>query len=82
METIFDHNPTKEELKHLIGDYSKEEYLEELRFAPKGENLLFITLLYEYRHDKENTKKYKELVPDLYLQWKLSLDNKLIIKKK
>ncbi len=82
METIFDHHPTNEELNHLIGDYSKEEYLEELRFAPKDENLLFIALLYEFRKDKENAKKYKELVPDLYQQWQLALDNKLISKKK
>lgn len=78
METIFDHSPTNQELKHLIGDFSKKEYLEELSFAPAGENILFIALLYEYRKDETNATKYREQIPDLYQQWQWGLDNEII----
>lgn len=78
METIFDHNPTNQELKHLIGDLSKKEYLEELSFAPKGENILFIVLLYEYRKDFDTANKYRNQIPDLYKEWQLGVDNHII----
>jgi len=81
METIFDHNPTKEELSELIGDETRDEYIqdmEESMLSPKGENLLFIALLYEMRKDKKTAKKYIAMVPDLYRQWKLGNDCRMI----
>lgn len=74
METIFEHNPTKSELNQLLGITSKEIYLEELVYAPKGENLLFIALLYEIRKDDEKFKHYVDQVPELYQQWQWGLD--------
>lgn len=74
METIFDHNPTKEELSELIGDFTRDEYISKLDHLPKGDNLLFIALLYELRNDDKTAKKYIDMVPDLYRQWQLGND--------
>lgn len=74
METIFDHNPTDSELFKLIGDYSKDSYLSELKHAPEGENYLFITLLYEMRKDETKASEYRNLIPELYIEFNLGSD--------
>lgn len=76
METIFDHNPTKEELSELIGNKTHDEYIRDMDFlpSPKGENILFIALLYEMRKNDKTAKKYINTVPDLYREWKLGND--------
>jgi len=79
METFFEHNPTKEEISQLIGNLSKEDYLKELEHAPAGENILFITLLYELRHDEYNSKKYRNQILELYQQWVWGLDDVSIV---
>lgn len=80
METIFEHNPTKEELAELIGDKTRAEYIRDMEFSPspKGGNILFIALLYELRKDDKTAKKYIDMVPDLYRQWQLGNDNVMI----
>ena len=75
METIFDHNPTDSELDKLIGNTSKDSYLSELKYAPEGENYLFITFLYEMRKDENKASEYRNLVPALYKEYNLGLDN-------
>lgn len=78
METFFDHNPTPQERKSLIGELSKNSYLESLSYAPKGENLLFIALLYKQRGDNLTFEEYKSQVPELYQEWILGFDNDII----
>lgn len=74
METIFDHNPTNSELIELIDGMSKEEYTADWLYS-KEHSLLDITLLYESRNDETKAKQYRDLIPDLYHQWKWGLDN-------
>lgn len=74
METFFDHNPTPLEIENLIGTLSKKDYLDSLIYCPKGENLLFIALLYERRGDNISFEKYKSKIPELYEQWLLGQD--------
>lgn len=74
METIYDHNPTPNELLNLTGGMSKEEYTTNWMYS-KEHSLLDITLLYESRNDQETATKYRELIPNLYQQYTLGLDN-------
>ena len=74
METIYDHNPTPNELLNLTGGMSKEEYTTNWMYS-KEHSLLDITLLYESRNDKETATKYRDLIPNLYQQHTLGLDN-------
>lgn len=74
METIYDHNPTPDELLNLTGGMSKEEYSADWMFS-KEHSLLDITLLYESRNDETTAKKYRDLIPDLYQQHTWGLDN-------
>lgn len=74
METIYDHNPTPNELFNLTGGMSKEEYVTDWMYS-KEHSLLDITLLYESRNDETTAKKYRDLIPDLYQQFTWGLDN-------
>lgn len=77
METIFDHNPTVEEMSDLIGGITKEEYESNWMYS-KDNSLLDIVLLYESRKDEITAKKYRDLIPDLYQQWQWGLDDVII----
>lgn len=77
METIFEHNPTKAELQELTGGMTKAEYLSHWMYS-KEHSLLDIVLLYELRKDKAVAKQYRDLIPDVYQQYQLGLDNALI----
>ena len=55
METIFDHNPTKQELIEFIGTVDKEEYM---NFASQNSAYMEIAFLYYYRGEKRKAKKY------------------------
>ncbi len=77
METIFEHNPTKAELKELTGGMTKAEYLSHWMYS-KEHSLLDIVLLYELRKDKTVAKQYCDLIPDVYQQYQLGIDNALI----
>lgn len=65
METIFDHNITKKEIKRIFAGYlyTKEEYLEDF-----GDNeiscLADIFRLYILRDDKEKWIEYLSKIPD------------------
>lgn len=74
METIFDHNPTEAELIALTDGMTKEAYLEDWMFS-REHSLLDIALLYDSRQDLGMSKKYQDLVPELYQQWQWGLDN-------
>lgn len=74
METIFDHNPTKEEIAKITSATSESEYREK-HLATKETELLWICLLYERRGDAKKAKKYRDQVPDLYDQWVIGNDD-------
>lgn len=78
METLFEHNPTKAELQELTGGMTEAEYLTHWMYSDEH-SLLDIVLLYELRDDKTTAKKYRDLVPDLYQQYQLGLDNVVIV---
>lgn len=73
METIYDHNPTPNELLNLTGGMSKEEYTTNWMYS-KEHSLLDIALLYESRNDQETATKYRDLIPDLDQQYTWGLD--------
>lgn len=73
METIYDHNPTPNELLNLTGGMSKEEYTTNW-MCSKEHSLLDIALLYESRNDLETATKYRDLIPDLDQQYTWGLD--------
>ncbi|MBR6446228.1 MAG: hypothetical protein IKS94_07385 [Prevotella sp.] len=64
METIFDHSPTKAELKDLI--YFETPNIDELLNAGFSQNQWYsiIYSLYELRGDKETARKYLNKIPD------------------
>lgn len=74
METIFDHTPTEAELLELTDGMTKEEYVSNWMYS-KENSLLDIALLYQSRQNEKTAKKYRDLVPELYQQWKWGLDN-------
>ncbi|MGP2571491.1 hypothetical protein ACT4R9_09650 [Ornithobacterium rhinotracheale] len=74
METIFDHNPSAEELSKIIGNKTKEEYFSDWIFSYEN-SILDIVLLYEMRQDENKASQYRQLIPDLYQQWQWGLDN-------
>jgi hypothetical protein len=80
METIFEHTPSKDELLQLVGDKTREEYIQSMEYlpTPEGANLLCIALLYQMRKNKKTAKKYIAMVPDLYQEWILGNDNVMI----
>ncbi len=74
METIFNHNLTKSEIQDLTDVMTKDEYLSHW-MCSKDHSILDIVLLYESRNDNTTAKKYRDLIPELYQQWKWGLDN-------
>lgn len=73
METIFDHDPTKEEIAEFTSDTESEYKEKNLNWPEHG--LLWICLLYERRGDEKTAKKYRDQVPDLYDQWVIGNDD-------
>ncbi|MCF8005091.1 MAG: hypothetical protein K9L32_12995 [Chromatiaceae bacterium] len=55
METIFDHDPTANELRYLAGDFSQERYLEGLS---KDRALEDLCMLFAMRDDEERSVSY------------------------
>lgn len=67
METIFDHNPTNEELKaHFSKVISKEKHL--AKHFSQDTEYAFIYSLYKMRGDEAHAAKYRSLIPPEYLQ--------------
>lgn len=67
METIFDHNPTEEEIKCLYGRVkTKEEHLVD-PFS-QGTEYAMIYRLYKRRGNKEMAEKYGALLSPDYRQ--------------
>lgn len=64
METIFDHNVTKEELKDILGfdSWTREELLS--INCTQRDHYGVIYRLYRYRGDKEKAKEYADKIPD------------------
>ena len=66
METIFDHNVTKEEVKALTGfDLTKEEYLS----VDDDQVGYYIDIYYLYkiiREDEEKAQEYFDKIPDSF----------------
>ena len=64
METIFDHNVTKEELKAVCGsaDITKELLCSVLHSQRSHYNVIY--RLYTYRGDKEKAKEYADKIPN------------------
>lgn len=62
IETIFDHNVTKEELITMLGysDYTPELFKE----FSQEDNYVHIFYLYLLRKDEANSKKYLGYIPD------------------
>ena len=62
IETIFDHNVTKEELITLLGsDDFTSEFCEKYS---QEDNYIHIFYLYLMRKDETNCQKYLNLIPD------------------
>lgn len=74
METIFDFNPSKQELLAIIGVTTLDDYKNHWLYSKEG-CILDIVLLFESRKDEATAKKYRDLIPDLYQQWMLGLDS-------
>lgn len=74
METIYDHNPSKNELQNIADGMTKEEYISNWMYS-KEHSLLDISILYSLRGDDSMAEKYRAQVPDLYNQWKWGHDN-------
>ncbi|MCQ2192625.1 MAG: hypothetical protein MJZ23_07180, partial [Paludibacteraceae bacterium] len=69
METIFDHNITKKEIKELFRyPYTKEEYLEDFGHSEISCNS-HIYLLYVKRNNKPKWVEYLSKIPDS--DWKI-----------
>lgn len=61
METIFDHNPTEEEVRKIIGSMTKEEYLKFLTLDKDNNNGYYdIAYLYYYRSNLPKMRKYSK----------------------
>ena len=62
METVFDHNITKEEMDAILGplDWTHEDYVDE----PPEFNYELIYRLYSYREDYKTAQKYLDLIPN------------------
>ena len=74
METIFDHNPTPEELKAQFGRAtSKEEHL--ANPFSQGTEYAIIYCLYKRRGDAGMTAKYRALVSPDFLQTCIDLED-------
>ena len=67
METVFDHNITKEEMRNVLGIspelWEPEEFLRSLG-ASQRDHYGIIYRLYTYRGDHETAKKYADLIPN------------------
>ena len=64
METIFDHNITKEELKAVVGFSTvTKERLDSLGFTQR-DHYGVIYRLYTYRGDHKTAKKYADKIPN------------------
>ena len=62
METIFDHNITKEEISAILGplDWTREDFENDSQESNYG----LIYRLYSYRGDDITAKKYLDLIPN------------------
>ncbi len=69
METVFEHNPTSEELDYLFEDIAstKEELL--TYGLTQVQHYTFIYYLYKYRNDKKKAKEYLDKIPDTFHKW-------------
>ena len=61
METIFDHAPTKEELRYLTGPYGREWYLDGLTEDRALEDLC---MLFAMRNDEAQSVAYAKKISD------------------
>lgn len=59
METIFDHNPTVEELAVVAPEIPKEQYLKDAQYIGINEHLY---ILFKLRKDIEKIKAYGNLL--------------------
>lgn len=61
METIYDHNPTQEELKELGADFRSPEWF----IANMGEETMWfkLALLFRLRKDRENERRAWSHIP-------------------
>lgn len=64
METIFDHNPTPDELFFVFGKNKTEYSAEEMEYLDNATLNLHIAYLYEKRGDKTMMNKYASKLPD------------------
>ena len=62
METVFDHNITREEIDNILGplDWKPEDFENDTQESNYG----LIYRLYSYRGDTETAKKYLDLIPN------------------
>lgn len=59
METIFDHNPTDEEVRKIVGSMTQEEYLKFLTLDKDNNTGYYdIAYLYYYRSNLPKMRKY------------------------
>ncbi len=66
METVFDHNITKEEWRNLMGceldEYEKSEYFE---LTDQDDAFKDLAYLFYYRGDEKKAKKYIDKTKDI-----------------
>ena len=62
METVFDHNITKEEINDILGplDWTPKA----LERLSQGSNYSIIYRLYSHRGDSKKAKEYLDLIPN------------------
>lgn len=60
METVFEHNITKQEMKNLFMGEVEREWLEEYS---QDTNYSWIVELYQIRKDIVNARKYLNMIP-------------------
>ena len=78
METVFEHNPTSEELDYLFDDIAstKEELL--TYDLTQVQHYTFIYYLYKHRNDKKKAKEYLDKIPDTFHKWNSICFNDLV----
>ena len=64
METIFDHNPTEEELYEFIGTTDKKEYMSS---TSQDSAYMKIAFLYYYRGKINKARKYVKMIENCNL---------------
>lgn len=70
IESIFDHNPSQEELKRILGGMTVEEYQKIFMDDDYDPDDLYkdIARLYFYREDVDNVRKYVSKIHDIMRQ--------------